>query len=61
MSYTKEEIEKGLKDSLYNILSDYDQESSIISLKYNEESGTCTIELTVHIVEEDNYIGFDGY
>jgi hypothetical protein len=34
MSYTKEEIEKGLKDSLYNILSDYDQESSIISLKY---------------------------
>lgn len=61
MKYTKEEIEKGLKDRLYNILSDYNQESSIISLKYNKESETCTIELTVHIVEEDNYIGFDGY
>jgi hypothetical protein len=61
MKYSKEEIEKRLKDMLHEILRDYNQEDSIISLEYDEENQECNLKMTVHIVEEDDYIGFDEY
>ena len=61
MKYTKGEIESMLHSMLYDLLSSYNQEGAIKSFKYNEERETCTIELSTHIVEEDDYIGFDGY
>lgn len=61
MEKTKEAIEKQLKDMLHEMLRSYNQEDSIISLEYDETSQECTVKMTVHIVEEDNYIGFSGY
>lgn len=59
--YSKEEIEKRLKDMLHEMLRGYNQEDSILSFKYDEENEKCNIEMTVHIVEEDDYIGFGCY
>lgn len=61
MAFTKEQIETRLKDMLYELLSGGNQEGSIISLDYDEESETCTVKLTVCQVEEDDYVGFQGY
>lgn len=61
MKYSKEEIEKSLKDTLYEILSDQNQEDGFISLEYNEEKQECNVRMSVHIVEEDDYIGFGSY
>jgi hypothetical protein len=61
MNYTKEEIESRLKEVLYDLLSYGNQEGSILSLNYNEKKQECNVTLTVNIVEEDDYIGFDGY
>lgn len=61
MPYTKKEIEERLHDMLYELLSGGNQESAIISLEYDEETETCTVKLTTHIEEEDDYIGFDSY
>lgn len=61
MKYTKEKIESELYNLLYDLLSNGNQESGIISVKYDEESQTCDVKLDVHIVEEDDYIGFDTY
>jgi hypothetical protein len=61
MKYSKEEIEKRLKDTLYEILSDQNQEDGFISLEYNEEKQECNVRMSVHIVEEDDYIGFGSY
>lgn len=61
MKYKNEEIEKRLKDMLHEILRGYNQEDSIISLKYNEEKQECNLTLSVNIVEEDDYIGFACY
>ncbi len=61
MNYTKEEIETRLKEVLYDLLSYGNQEGSILSLNYNEKKQECNVTLTVNIIEEDDYIGFDGY
>lgn len=61
MSYTKEEIEKRLLNLLEESLRSTAQESSVISLTYDEKTKECSIKLNTHIVEEDDYIGFDGY
>lgn len=61
MKYTKEEIEGRLRYMLYELLSDQNQEDGFISLEYNEETQECNIRMSVHIVEEDDYIGFGSY
>jgi hypothetical protein len=61
MPYTKEEIENSLRELLYDCLSTANQESAIKTLSYNEETHECTIVMSTHINEEDNYIGFEGY
>jgi len=59
--FSKEEIEKRLKDMLHEMLRTQYQEDSIISLTYDEEKNECLVRMTVNIVEEDDYIGFNGY
>jgi hypothetical protein len=61
MKYTKEEIKERLHDLLYDCLSTQYQESAIISLDYDEETEECIVKLCTHIVEEDDYVGFDSY
>ncbi len=61
MGASKKEIESRLKDMLHEMLRNFNQEDSIIDLKYDEADNTCDIKMNVHIVEEDNYIGFGGY
>jgi hypothetical protein len=55
------EIEERLNNFLHEILRDYNQEDSIISLRYDGEKNECIVRLTVNIVEEDDYVGFSGY
>lgn len=57
----KEEIEAILKDLLYECLSTANQEDAIISLEYDEANNEAIVKLSVHIEEDDNYIGFSGY
>lgn len=59
--YTKQKIEESLIDLLDDLLRGGNQEGSIISLNYDEETELCTVVLSTHIVEEDDYIGFQGY
>lgn len=61
MKYSKEEIEKRLRSLLGECLESMNQESAIEKLEYNEETEKCTVTLSTHIVEEDDYIGFEGY
>lgn len=61
MEHSKEEIEKRLKDMLHEILRDHGQEDSIISLTYDETKQECNVKMSVHIVKEDDYVGFSGY
>lgn len=61
MKYTKGEIERRLHNLLYELLESGNQEDAIISLTYNEQSEECTIKMRTHIVEEDDYIGFNCY
>ena len=61
MEYSKEEIEKRLKDMLHEMLRGYNQEDSILSLEYDEEKQECNLKMNVHIVEEDDYVGFGVY
>lgn len=61
MKYTKEQIETTLVDLLYDLLSYGNQESAIISLEYDDVEKVCNVKLRTHIVEDDDYIGFDGY
>ena len=61
MRYSKEEIEKRLKDMLHVMFRGYHQEDSILSLEYDEEKQECNLKMSVHIVEEENYIGFACY
>jgi len=58
---TKEIIEYRLTQALKEMMSDYNQEDGFISLDYDPEKEECTVKLTVHIVEEDDYVGFGGY
>lgn len=61
MKYSKEEVEKRLKDTLHEMLRGCHQEDSIISLEYDEEKQQANLVMNVHIVEEDDYVGFGGY
>jgi len=61
MKYSKKQIEKRLKDMLYDLLSSGNQESALKNLTYDKKTKQCNIIMNVHIVEEDDYIGFDGY
>lgn len=61
MGYTKKEIESRLKNMLDECLESYNQDGSIISIVYDPEKNECTVKLNVYIVEEDNYVGFQGY
>lgn len=55
------QIEAALYEMLNECLEGANQDGSILELKYDPESKTCTVKLTVEIIEEDNYIGFQGY
>lgn len=59
--YTREEIEKRLKDALHEALRSFNQEDGMVSLHLDEDGSTCTVKLGVVIVEEDDYVGFSGY
>ena len=59
--YAKKEVEAKLKDLLNDCLSSANQDGSIISLEVDDELETCTVKMNVTIVEEDDYIGFEGY
>lgn len=59
--YSKKEIEKRLKDMLDDMLRSYNQEGSILSLKYDEKKQECNVKMNIHIFEEDDYVGFSGY
>ncbi len=61
MDQSNQAIERELKNLLYEMLSTRYQQDAIISLDYDPKSQECTVKLTVHIVEEDQYIGFAGY
>lgn len=61
METSNKDIENALKDLLDECLASQNQDGSIIKLKYNKDNQTCEVSLTVTIVEEDNYIGFQGY
>jgi hypothetical protein len=61
MKYTKEQIEERLTEMLSDCLEYGNQESAIISLEYDPETEEATIKMSTHIVEEDDYVGFEGY
>lgn len=61
MKYSKEEIESKLKELLNELLESGKQDGSIIDLTYDESEEQCYVTLSVHIVEEDDYVGFQGY
>lgn len=46
---------------LFDMLSDYNQEDGIISLEYDEEKEECNLKMSVHIIAEDDYVGFACY
>jgi len=55
---SKEKIEKTLYEMLDELLEGGNQDGAIESLTYDEKTNTCTVKMSVHIVEEDEYIGF---
>lgn len=61
MKYTNQEIEIRLEEALHEMLEGFNQEDSIISLDYDPTNQSCLVKLKVHIVEEDDYIGFSAY
>ena len=61
MKYTKEKIEKELRDLLEDCLSMYKQDGALISLEYDEKTEICTIKMNTFINDEDDYIGFESY
>jgi len=58
---TKEKIEIRLKDILQEIFQAHHLEDSIILISYDEKKEQCTINMTVQVVEEDDYVGFGNY
>jgi hypothetical protein len=61
MKYSKEEIEERLSYLMREVLSSSNQEGGIISLETDLDKMEATVKLNIVIVEEDDYIGFDGY
>ena len=59
--YDKQTIERKLEELLNECLEGANQDGAIKRLTYNEDEETCTVVLSTHIVEEDDYIGFQGY
>ena len=58
MKYSKQEIENRLKEMLNEMLSDYNQDGTLISLDFDSESETATIKMNVYIDEDYDYVGF---
>lgn len=59
---TDEEIKKSLIQTLEDSLDGVNQSCcnpKVLSL--DKTGNRCTIELDLHIVEEDNFAGFEGY
>jgi hypothetical protein len=46
---------------LHEMLRGYNQEDGILSLEYDEKKQECNLKMNVHIVEEDDYVGFSVY
>lgn len=61
IKYTKEQIEKSLRDLLNELMRSDNQDGSIRSFHYNEDTKQCTVVFSTCIIEEDDYIGFQGY
>lgn len=61
MKYTKEQIESSLKELLRECLESANQESAIVSLDYDPDIKQVNIVMNACIIEEDDYIGFEGY
>ena len=65
MKPTKEEIELQLKELLNDLLEYGNQDGTIISLNYNKDTETCTVEMNVVITEEKGnpipIVTFAGY
>lgn len=61
MDKSKNTVERSLRSLLDELLEYGNQDGSIISVHYDEENEKAIVEMNVHIVEEDNYIGFAGY
>jgi hypothetical protein len=58
---TKIEKEEILSELLNECLRSANQDGSIVSLQVNPDGQTCTVVLSVIEVEEDDYVGFQGY
>jgi hypothetical protein len=58
---SKEKAEEELYDMLHEALRSFNQEDGIQSLTVDVDKETCTVVLSVVEVDDDNYIGFDGY
>ncbi len=61
MDLSKENIETELARLLDELLARGNQDGSIINLEYDKGTETCKVTMSVHIVEEDQYIGFQAY
>ena len=53
---TNKEIESKLKELLDELLEYGNQEGSIISINYNKETETCTVEMNVVLTQEPEFI-----
>ncbi len=61
MKYSKEEIEVRLQEMLNDLLRGGNQDGSILELNYDPINETANVKLSVFIVEEDDYVGFQSY
>ena len=61
MNKGKEEIAEELADMLHELLRYGNQEGSFKVTGINLETMKFNVEFNIHVVEEDNYIGFAGY
>ena len=61
MDKSKEAIEQALVELLDELLENGNQDGAIKGLSYDPETELATVTMSTCIVEEDNYIGFQGY
>lgn len=58
---SKHAIAQSLHDMLYEALRGINQEGGIQAYTYDHEKKEFNVTFSVVEIEEDNYIGFDGY
>ena len=61
MDKSKATVEAVLTEMLDELLEYGNQDGSILDIEYDEKTETCNVKMSVVIVEDDNYIGFQGY